>query len=112
MGHRVRGHGDIDVLMLRPDYRHLHVALPGWECWAVDPPGVLRPWETAEVLPRSVHDIWCRPGPGRPWGPQVMLDEASGGQWVSRRDPGIRRPVATIGRTSSPPGNEPGWPRR
>ncbi len=30
-----------------------------------------------------------------------MLDEASDGNWVSRRDRGIRRPVAGIGKTSS-----------
>jgi len=29
-----------------------------------------------------------------------MLDESSGGEWVSRRDPGIRRPLADIGKTS------------
>ncbi|GAA2681490.1 hypothetical protein GCM10010428_48890 [Actinosynnema pretiosum subsp. pretiosum] len=100
VGHHIRQHGDIDVMMLRPDQRHLHDALPDWECWAADPPGVLRPWEPGETLPPSVHDIWCRPGPDRPWGLQVMLDETSDGQWVSRRDPGIRRPVATIGRIS------------
>ncbi|MEU5693583.1 amino acid transporter [Actinosynnema sp. NPDC020468] len=100
VGHRVRRHGDIDVMVLRPDQHHLHEALAGWECWAADPPGVLRPWRPGEVLPASVHDIWCRPGPGRPWGVQVMLDETGGGQWVSRRDPGVRRAVATIGRTT------------
>jgi hypothetical protein len=99
VGHRVRDHGDIDVMMLRPDQLHLHGALRGWECWAADPPGVLRPWEAAEILPRPVHDIWCRPGPDRPWRVQVMLDETNGGEWVSHRDPGIRRPLAEIGRT-------------
>lgn len=29
-----------------------------------------------------------------------MIDEAANGDWMSRRDPGIRRPLATIGRTT------------
>lgn len=42
VGHRIRDHGDINVMMLRPDQLHLHGALRGWECWAVDPPSALR----------------------------------------------------------------------
>ena len=30
-----------------------------------------------------------------------MIDESSDGDWVSRRDPGIRRPIAGIGKTST-----------
>lgn len=86
-------------MMLRPDQLHLHEAMRGWERWAVDPPGILRPWEPAEVLPSTVHDIWCRPRPDEPWRIQVMLDETDGGEWVSRRDPGVHRPLAGIGET-------------
>ncbi|MEV5711851.1 amino acid transporter [Actinoallomurus sp. NPDC052274] len=100
VGHRVRDHGDIDVILLRPDQLHLHGALRGWECWAVEPPGVLRPWGPAEVLPPTVHDIWCRPGPGEPWRIQVMLDETRQGEWTSRRDPGVRRSLAGVGEIS------------
>ena len=45
--------------------------------------------------------VWCRPGPGEPWRIQVMIEESDDGDWVSRRDPGIRRPLAGIGRTTS-----------
>jgi hypothetical protein len=34
-------------------------------------------------------------------GIQVMIEESGDGDWISRRDPGIRRPVAGIGRASS-----------
>lgn len=58
VGHRVRGHDDIDVMMLRPDQHHLHDVLHDWECWAADPPGVLRPWGRAEILPpESLVDV-------------------------------------------------------
>jgi hypothetical protein len=101
VGRPVRDHGDIDVMVLRQDQLHIQQALRGWEWWAADPPGSLRPWRPGEHLRTGIHDIWCRPGPGEPWRIQVMLDESSGGDWVSRRDPGIRRPVAGIGQASS-----------
>lgn len=100
-GRPLRDHGDIDAMMLRSDQRHLHDALHGWECSAVDPPGVLRPWESGEVLPLTVHDLWCRPGPDEPWHLQVMLDETINGEWMSRRHRDIRRPLAKVGQISA-----------
>jgi hypothetical protein len=100
VGRPIRDHGDIDVMVLRRDQLHLQRALGGWEWWAADPPGTLRPWASGEWLRTGIHDIWCRPGPGAPWRIQVMLEESSDGEWVSRRDPHIRRPLADIGKTS------------
>ncbi len=97
VGRAFRSHGDIDVLVLRRDLAAVQRALAGWELWAADPPGTLRPWADGEVLGPQVHDIWCRPGPDRPWRVQVMADEADGDVWVSRRNPALRRPVAGIG---------------
>lgn len=96
-GRRLRDHGDIDVLLLRRDQLAAQRALTGWEWWAADPPGTLRPWRAGERLPRGVHDIWCRPGRRDPWRIQVMLDESDGSDWVSRRDRRVRRPVDTLG---------------
>lgn len=100
-GRAVRDHADIDVLVLRQDHLRVQQVLHGWEWWAADPPGTLRPWQPRERLPPAIHDIWCRPGPGKPWRIQVMIDESRDGDWVSRRNPGIRRPVAGIGKLSS-----------
>jgi hypothetical protein len=100
-GRPLREHGDIDVLVLRQDHLHVQQALHGWEWWAADPPGTLRPWRPREQLPAAIHDIWCRPGPDQPWRIQVMIDESTDGDWTSRRDPAIRRPLAGIGSTSS-----------
>ncbi|MGI9005109.1 MAG: nucleotidyltransferase domain-containing protein [Streptosporangiaceae bacterium] len=96
-GRPVRSHGDIDVMMLRRDQLTIQELLPTWDWQAADPPGSLRPWEPAERLPPGIHDIWCRPGPAQPWRIQIMLDESSGGNWISRRDQRIRRPIASIG---------------
>jgi hypothetical protein len=100
VGRTWREHGDIDVLLLRRDQLAVQRALSGWEWWAADPPGTLRPWRAGEILPPSVHDIWCRPGHGTPWRIQVMLDESIGGDWVSRRNPAVRRPITTLGHKS------------
>jgi hypothetical protein len=101
VGEPFRGHGDVDVLLLRRDQLEAQRALPGWEWWAADPPGQLRPWAPGEILPPEVHDIWCRPAGETSWRFQFMLDEADGEDWVSRRDPRLRRPIAEIGRTNA-----------
>ncbi|MEU9779713.1 amino acid transporter [Streptomyces phaeochromogenes] len=101
VGRRIRDHGDVDVLLLRRDQLAVQQALPDWEWWAADPPGSLRPWASDEALPESVHDIWCRPGPGEPWRIQIMLDESHGQEWVSRRDPRVRRPLDELGLIST-----------
>jgi len=98
VGRAFREHSDIDVLMLRGDQLAAQELLAGWEWWAADPPGTLRPWAPGEILPARVHDIWCRPAADQPWRLQLMLDEHTpSGEWFSRRDPEIRRPVASIG---------------
>lgn len=101
VGRPVRDHSDVDVLLLRRDQRAVHRALAGWECWAADPPGSLRPWLPGEFLPFGVHDIWCRPSTDDPWRLQLMFDESEGDEWISRRDPIVRLPIAALGRVSA-----------
>ncbi|MGW7682467.1 nucleotidyltransferase domain-containing protein [Kribbella sp. NPDC054772] len=96
-GRPLRPHGDIDVLLLRRDQQIVHEVLDGWDIQAADPPGTLRPWPAGEWLPFGIQDIWCREHPDGPWRIQVMLDEADGGEWTSRRDARIHRPVASLG---------------
>jgi hypothetical protein len=97
VGRPFRSHADIDVLLLRRDQLVAQEVLAGWEWWAADPPGTLRPWAAGEVLPDGVHDVWCREGSDQPWRIQFMLDESSDGDWISRRNPRIRRPIESIG---------------
>lgn len=101
VGRTTREHADIDVLLLRRDQQAVHEVLPGWETFAADPPGQLRPWPAGEILPDGVHDIWCRPDPGSPWQLQFMLDEAEGDLWVSRRNAQVRRPLGELRHTSA-----------
>ncbi|WP_282698372.1 amino acid transporter [Streptomyces sp. CC208A] len=101
VGRPFREHDDIDVLLLRQDQLAVQEVLAGWEWWASDPPGSMRRWRPGELLPVGVHDVWCRPGPGAPWWIQVMLDEAEGETWMSRRDARIRRSMDRLGATAA-----------
>ncbi|WP_306317332.1 MULTISPECIES: nucleotidyltransferase domain-containing protein [unclassified Streptomyces] len=106
VGRPFRDHGDIDVMLLRRDQHVAHLVLDGWELWAADPPGSLRPWRPGETLPAGVHDIWCRPTADAPWRIQLMLEDledledTEGDTWISRRDPRLRRPLDTLGFTT------------
>lgn len=102
-GQTIRSHGDVDVLVLRPHTPGLRKVLSGWDLWVADPPGTgtLRPWPVREPLAGHVHDIWCRPNPQTSWRIQVMIDEADGGIWISRRNPMLRRSWTDLGKTSN-----------
>ncbi|MGW5214433.1 nucleotidyltransferase domain-containing protein [Streptomyces sp. NPDC004051] len=102
VGRELRAHSDLDVLVLRRDQARVRDLLDGWDLYVADPPGQgkLRPWHPGEVLRPPLHDIWCRRTPETPWSIQLMLDEAEGAHWVSRRDPAIRLLIDRLGRTS------------
>lgn len=94
VGRRTRSHDDLDIGVLRRDQLAVRRHLDGWELWAADPPGRLRPWRPGESLPVGVHDVWCRRPGTDTWRFQLHLDEADGDTWVSRRDPAVRRRLA------------------
>ena len=94
-------HSDIDLLLLRPDHMAARELLHNWDCWAADPPGTLREWPPGLTLSSAAHDIWCRKSPADKWRLQLMLDEAEGSYWVSRRDPTIRARIDDITRTTA-----------
>jgi hypothetical protein len=101
LGHQTREHADIDVLILHEDQLALRRELTGWDLHAADPPGSLRRWQSGEVLPTEVNDIWCRSNPMSPLGLQIMIDDATDGVWTYRRDTRIHR--AVVHRTALPP---------
>jgi hypothetical protein len=101
LGRSWRTHADLDVLVLRPSVPELHAVLGGWDLWAADPPGALRPWPAGEPLPRHVHDLWCRRSSSPAWELQIMVDEVDGTEWTSRRNARVRAPIDRIGRRSA-----------
>jgi hypothetical protein len=94
-GRRFRGHGDLDVEVLRPDSGRLLAALPGWELHDTAADGLVR-WDGA--APPAGNSLWSRPGPDRPWAVQFLLAHTAGpDRWVYRRDHRVGRPVADLG---------------
>ena len=96
LGRETRAHDDIDVQILRPEHLRVRSALAAWDAHAAEPAGTLRPWPVDEELPPGVHDIWCRRSSADPWAFQLLIADTAGGDWVYRRDPRIRRPLAEL----------------
>lgn len=59
------------------------------------------PGGPASFLPPGIDDVWRRPSASAPWRIQVMLDESEGDEWVSRRDPRVRRAISSLGAVSA-----------
>jgi hypothetical protein len=93
---RVREHADIDIFVLRRDQQLARSFLRKWDCWAADPPGHLRLWPLNELLLLGVHDVWCREDADGPWHFALMLNEADGDVWHSRRDLRVRKSIDTL----------------
>ena len=100
VGRETRSHGDTDVLIRRDDQLEVQAYLSGWDLHKTQQPG-LKPWPVGEFQVRPVNDIWCRRTEDSPWQFQLMLLDTDGGEWVFRRDPGIRGAIDALGRRTS-----------
>jgi hypothetical protein len=93
LGRRTRPHADLDLVILRGDEHRLHGHLAGWTLQlAVD--GVLHPWAPGERIPPSVHAIWAHSPDGDRL--ELLVNEHAGTEWVYRRDPAVRCPLAKV----------------
>jgi hypothetical protein len=90
-----RPHKDVDVAVLRPDHKVLREHLADWDLWIAHG-GALRPWTSGTVGPPE-NAVWARPTPGDEWHIDFKIEAVEGGDWVYRRDPAVRRPVAETG---------------
>ena len=90
LGTSLREHSDLDVVVYRDEQLQVQHWLAGWNLYAADPPGTLRPWIIGEHLPYGIHDIWGHRMGAQAWQLQVMLAEVEGEEWFSRRNPLIR----------------------
>jgi hypothetical protein len=96
VGRAFREHDDMDVLILRRDEVAARRFLTDWDLGLVDASGGVRSWGADEALPLDVHDVWCREDPDAPWCFSLMVDEADGETWYSRRDATVRKAVAEL----------------
>jgi hypothetical protein len=92
------------VLVIRRDHLGLHKCLKQFSLKKIIPHpeglmnrGTVAEWPPGERLELPVHQINAyRAGESEP-AFQVMLAESSDGEWIFRRDPKVRRPIARMG---------------
>ena len=88
-------HKDVDVAVLRPDHEVLRDYLADWDL-RIAYGGVLQPWTGGSVGPPE-NAVWARPTPDDLWHIDFKIEAVERGEWIYRRDPAVRRPVADIG---------------
>jgi Aminoglycoside-2''-adenylyltransferase len=114
LGRVTREHHDVDVLVLRRDQAPVRETLSAWTLRKIVPhpevefnrgaplPWTLAEWPVGERLELPVHQVNAYRSPAEvaldamPYF-QVMLAESSGGQWLYRRNPAVRRPLDALG---------------
>jgi len=96
LGRQTRPHEDTDILILRKDQLIVQEHLRDWQLFKTQQPG-LAPWPAGEMLHPPVDSIWARRGEGDPWAFEIMLMQTEGDDWVYRRLPAIRGPIADLG---------------
>jgi hypothetical protein len=94
-GAQSRPHADLDVGILRRDVREVLAVFSSWDVYAAEAGSLTR--LNAGALPRSsVNSLWCRPAGTTEWLVEFLLDDAMEDEWVFRRQPDIRRQLASI----------------
>ena len=89
-----RAHADLDLAVLREHQRLLRAHLSGWR-WTRVAAGVSEPWPADEWLTAPVHELHAAPPePHSAPALEFLLNERAGTDWVYRRDPRIRLPLA------------------
>jgi hypothetical protein len=90
VGHSVREHNDLDVLVLRSEQLALQEHFAGREL-RIAHEGRLERWPPGERLELPLHNVWAGEGL------QFLIAEDDDGTWWYRRDEQIRLPVADLG---------------
>ena len=92
LGRVRRPHGDVDVAIFRDDQPALRDALPSWTFYLVSDRR-LTAWTDGDQVPPAVHQLHAVAPDGTRL--ELLLSDRSGEDWVYRRDPRIRRPLAS-----------------
>ena len=89
LGRVTRQHDDVEIAVSRDDVDAVLACLSELDWFAV---GDGRAWPIADAPP-ELHQTWGRDRSGR-WRLDVFQEPWDGDEWVCRRDPRIRRPLA------------------
>ena len=98
LGVVTRVHADVDLAVFRDDQRVLREHLADWR-WEYVDDGVLVPWSSDQWLALPVHELYATSTAGSRI--EILLNERDGDDWVFRRDPRVRLPLARAIVTSS-----------
>ena len=93
VGAQTRAHKDLDVGVRRADAPRVVAALPGWEFFEAKD-GLLSRLALGTEPRAVVNSLWGRRVGEAHWELELMLDDSDGGDWIFRREPSIRRPLA------------------
>jgi Aminoglycoside-2''-adenylyltransferase len=107
LGRQTRAHQDVDVAILRDDQKQLHQTFSGWELYYAMTDHRLVPYRSECWLEAPLHGVWVRPASDAPWLCEFLLNEHEGQQWVYRRNPAVRKPLAEVGVMASAAGGVP-----
>jgi hypothetical protein len=104
LGRVTREHHDIDVLLMRSDHLGLHKALKQFSLKKIIPHpeglanrGTVADWPPGKRLELPIHQINAYRATEAEPAFQVMLAESSDDEWIFRRNPEIRMPLARMG---------------
>ena len=104
LGRVTRAHHDVDVLVMRRDHLGLHQALKEFSLKKIIPHpeglanrGTLSQWPAGERLELPVHQINAYRAEEAEPAFQVMLAESNDDEWIFRRNPEVRMPLARMG---------------
>jgi hypothetical protein len=105
LGRVTREHHDIDVLVMRRDHLALHECLKQFSLKKIIPHpdgmppnlGTIIEWPRDERLELPVHQINAYGRDESEPAFQVHLAESSEGEWIFRRNPEVRMPIARMG---------------
>jgi hypothetical protein len=93
LGTQTRPHKDVDVGVRRADVPRILAALPGWDFFEAKD-GTLSRLAFGAAPRAGVNSLWGRRAGEPHWEIELMLDEANERDWIFRRQPSIRRPLA------------------
>ena len=95
LGTETRPHSDVDVAVFRDEQDQVYGYLPNWTFEYVQA-GTRHRWSRTERLELPVHEIWARRRGSEAWQLEFVLNESHGSNWLFRRDPRIRLPLAQL----------------
>ena len=100
VGAQTRAHKDLDVGVRRADAPRIIAALPEWEFFEAKDGSLSRP-ALGTDLRAGVNSLWGRRVGEPHWELELLLDDSDRREWIFRREPSIRRPLAAALRATA-----------